>query len=158
MSRTLWYMTTTAGPGKAELDMYLRRGYTQRQIIEDWEEKTGERLKRSTLAMRISRWGLEPPNKRPTYQEMLPWTVARKHQMHPDARMLRLEAKRRRGLALTEEERRRLNYWLEDLKRTDSVIWYDREGGFLWVPRTEDCDDIIDRSNVEDIPEQRRPA
>lgn len=79
------------------------------------------------------------------YQDMLPWDIAEADEMHPDARMLRLEERRRRGLSLTPDERARLNGWLDDLKSTDCVVRYEPGMGFLWVPRTEDHDDIIER-------------
>jgi hypothetical protein len=132
-------------PSKAELERYLREGLTQQQVADAWEEKTNIRVSRSTIGMAIARYGLEPPRTRQRYEETLPWRISMEHRMHNDARMLRAEARRRRGLALPEKTKRLLTKWRQALDEAEAVVVYDPDTaeGFHWVPRRESDDDII---------------
>lgn len=70
------------------------------------------------------------------------------HAGHNDARMLRLEGRRRSGGHLTEKEARILNKWKQMLNDFNAVIHYDplTEKGFWWLEREpQDGDDIIRR-------------
>lgn len=138
------------GPGLAELKAYVSRGLTQKQIAEAWEKETGVRVARSTIGMAMARYGLEPSRPRPRYEDTLPWKVSNAHRMHNDARMLRLEGRRRRGEKLTDREKRWLTQWRQRLTEADAVIVYDAdtEEGFFWVARRETDDDILRRGRV----------
>jgi hypothetical protein len=67
--------------------------------------------------------------------------------MHNDARMLRLEGRRRKGGALSEAEKRWLTQWRERLDEAKAVVVYDgaTTEGWFWVERQETDDDIIRR-------------
>ena len=138
-------------PNKTQLRHYLEKGMTQQQIVDAWEAESGHRFSRSSIAMAIERYNLNSAHPRPTYTEMLPWTIRTEHRNHMDARMLRLEGRRRAGVSLSEREQRWLDQWKADLERAGAVVHYERdtEEGFWWVPRTtEHGDDLIDRSNA----------
>ena len=137
----------TRGPDPTQLKNYLTKGLTQAQIVEAWEKKTGVRISRSTVGMAIARFGMDSSHPRPRYEDMLPWKVSVPHRMKWDARMLRLEAKRRRGKALTERELRLLTQWRQQLEEAQAVIVYehDTDEGFFWVNRKAEDDDIIRR-------------
>lgn len=70
--------------------------------------------------------------------------------MHNDARMLRLEGRRRKGLAINEKDLRLLTNWREQLEEANAVVAYDAETeeGFFWVNRKDTDDDIIRRGRV----------
>lgn len=135
------------GPGATELRRYLDKGLTQAQIVEAWEKDSGVRIARSTVGMAIERHGLKSSHPTPRYEDMLPWRVSGEHIMANDARMLRLEGRRRRGGALNEKDKRLLTNWREALDEAGAVVTYDPAtlDGFYWVGRTEDDDDIIRR-------------
>lgn len=135
------------GPGKTELRRYTEKGLTQAQIAEAWESDTGVRISRSTVAMALQRHGLTTQRPRPRYEDMLPWTVHEDHRMHWDARMLRLEGRRRRGMKMSDAEKRKLDHWKQELAHKNAVVTYDGATleGFFWTPKKDDDDDIIRR-------------
>ena len=135
------------GPGKTELRHYIEQGLTQQQIVDAWEEKSGVRVSRSTIGMALARFDLQSAHPRPRYDDMLPWQVHNEHRMHNEARMLRLEARRRKGDALTAKEKRLLTQWRQALEESNAVVIYDgaTAEGFHWVQRRESDDDIIRR-------------
>jgi hypothetical protein len=137
----------TRVPDKTKLKNYLAKGLTQAQIVEAWEKDSNIRVSRSAIGMAIKRYELVSSRPRPNYMDMIPWTVRGEHQMAWDARMLRLEARRRRGDELTDKEKRDLTHWRSRLDEADAVIVYepDSDEGFFWVPRTKDDDDIVRR-------------
>lgn len=141
-------------PDKTQLKRYVSQGLTQQQIVEAWEADSGLRVSRSAIAMAMERYDLTSPRAKRHYKELLPWVVALEHRPHNDARMLRLEGRRRAGLKLSDAEARWLEGWKDELKQKNAVIHYERDTqeGFFWVPRdeaqTNGEDDLIDRSNA----------
>lgn len=132
------------GPREHELRLMVERGLTQQQICDEWEKETGLRVARSTISTAMARWNIEPANRRENYDDLLPWHVDPDHQMAVEARMLRLEARRRRGKPLNDREQRHLTYWLEDLNANDAVVTYDEQRGFRLIKRQPEHTDIID--------------
>lgn len=134
-------------PDKTQMRRYLDKGLSQAGIVEQYEEDTGIRVSRSAIAMAIGRYGLKSSRPRPRYMDTLPWKVEPEHRDHNDARMLRLEGRRRSGGSLTGKELRILEAWLDLLKERGAVIEYEprTKKGFFWVPRTDADDDIVRR-------------
>lgn len=145
-------MTTVTAPDKTTLRLYLEKGMTQKQIVDEWEEASGNRVSRSAIGMAIARYGLESAHPRGRYGDVIPWTVRTVHRNRYDLRMLRLEHKRRRGVKLTEEQRKRLNSWRKALDTPQegaplgAVVFYNPHTaqGFHWIPREPHHTDIID--------------
>lgn len=138
-------------PDKTTMKKYLERGLTQHQIVDEWEKDSGYRVSRSTIGMAIARYDLESARPRRRYEQMLPWTVHQRHVMAYDARMLRLEGRRREGLPISQQDLTRLQGWIEALRDSDAVIHYEPERveGFVWVRRRpEDGDELIRRPAV----------
>jgi len=129
-------------PGKTELERYIRKGMTQAQIVEAWEEETGVRVSRSTIGMAIKRYGLHSAKPRPRHEDLLPWHVKDEHRNHTEARMLRLEARRRKGLPLSEADLKWVNGWRQQLLEKNAVVYYDPDlpEGFVWITRTNETD------------------
>jgi hypothetical protein len=140
----------TIVPDKRKMEAYLKLGLSQQGIADQYEEDTGIKVSRSAIAMAIERYGLQSAQPRARYMDMVPWRLAPEHRMHTDARMLRLEGRRRRGAPLKEGELRRLDQWLTLLRERDCVIHYDGRTarGFWWCPRTEEDSDIVRRAKV----------
>lgn len=134
-------------PDKNEMEKYVAAGLTQKQIAEDWSKRTNETVSRTAIAMAIQRYGLTSKRSRPRYEDMLPWRVSEEHQDHRDARLLRLEGRRRRGEPISKENLTWLANWKRALLDMDAVVTYDpqTEEGFFWTNRREGDDDIIRR-------------
>ncbi|HET6917191.1 MAG TPA: Clr5 domain-containing protein, partial [Acidimicrobiales bacterium] len=108
-------MTTVVVPDKTKLRLYLQKGMTQKEIVDQWEEESGFRVSRSAIGMAIARYGLESANPRPRFDDLIPWTVRTVHKNRYDLRMLRLEHRRRHGKKLTDDQRKRLTSWRKAL-------------------------------------------
>ena len=90
------------------------------------------------------------------HSDLIPWKLQPEHIYKPEARLLRLEGRRRAGHSLRDDELTWLENWKRELAEADAVIHYDRDTpeGFHWVTRadpgvvTRGEDDLIDRSNA----------
>lgn len=134
-------------PDKTWLQRHARRGLTQQQMVEAWEEESGVQVSRSAIAMAMSRHGVEAAKPRPRYEDTLPWHVLDEHKYNSQARLLRLEGRRRQGRSLNSKELQWLTTWRRELEAHNAVVIYDpeTEDGFHWVQRTEADDDVIRR-------------
>lgn len=135
-------------PDSTQMRRYLDQGLSQRQIADAYEKDTGIKVSRSAIGMAIGRYGLKSSRPAERYMDMLPWDIAAEHQYLPEARLLRFEARRRRGLELADREMTWLGNWLTMLEEKNAVVTYDprTKEGFWLVPRTpEDGADIIRR-------------
>lgn len=132
-------------PDRETLKAYLDRGLTQQQIADEWHKDSGNQVSRTAIAMAIDRYGLSSNKPVPRHASTVPWALRPEHRFHTDARYLRLEGRRRAGLPLTEDEKRRLGDWMDELLRLNAVIVYDpdTEAGFWWLERTEDDRDVV---------------
>lgn len=134
-------------PDKTWLRHHALRGMTQQQMVEAWEEESGIKVSRSAIAMAMMRLGVDAAKPRPRYEDTLPWHVLDEHKYNSQARLLRLEGRRRKGGKLTKRELQWLTTWRRELESHNAVVMYDpaTEEGFHWVPRLESDDDIIRR-------------
>lgn len=135
-------------PDKTQMRRYLERKLTQQQIVDEWEKDSNVKVTRSAIAMAIKRYDLESSTPRARFEDLLPWRVSSEHRMHFDARMLRLEARRRRGGIMTEDEEKMLSSWLLRLKEQNAVVTYvpETHKGFWHVERQESDGDSLIRS------------
>lgn len=120
---------------------------TQKQMVDAWEQESGVRVSRSAIAMAMHRLSVDAANPRPRYEEMLPWHVLDDHKYNAQARLLRLEGRRRKGGKLNKKELSWLTTWRRELEAHNAVIMYDpdTEEGFHWVTRIAADDDIVRR-------------
>lgn len=134
-------------PPKAKLEQYIREGLTQQQMADRWSEEGNVSITRSTIAMAMSRYGLKSARPRDRYTDMIPWTLRTEHTMAAETRLLRLEARRRRGDDISERDRVWLSNWLTELDKDQKVLIYDDRTprGWWYLPRTDEDDDIIRR-------------
>lgn len=122
-------------------------GFTQQKMVEAWEQESGIRVSRSAIAMAMRRQDVQVANPRPRYEDMLPWHVLDAHKYNTQARLLRLEGRRRQGRKLNAKELQWLTTWRRELEAHNAVVIYDpeTEEGFHWVTRTDADDDLIRR-------------
>lgn len=134
-------------PDKTWLRRHAQAGMTQQQMVAAWEEESGVRVSRSAIAMAMHRHGVEAARPRPRYEDTLPWHVLDEHKYNAQARLLRLEGRRRQGRALNSKELQWLTTWRRELEAHNAVVMYDprTEEGFHWVTRQESDDDVIRR-------------
>lgn len=145
-------MTRPLVPDKTQMQRYLRRRLTQQQIADAWEADSGLRASRSAIAMAISRYGLQSNKPRPRYEDTLPWRVSQEHQNNFNAKMLRLESRRRRGDKLDAADASQLDHWKLKLERREAVVAYvcDTPEGFFWVRRRPSDGDNLIRESLHD--------
>lgn len=117
-------------------------GLTHQECADRVYEQTGIRVSRASVSASLSKAGY---TKRVRYPELIPWRVAIAHNKHHFLNMLRLEARQRAGLPLTDFEEKNLTSFKRRLKESDAVIAYVRdtdEGWFLVKRRPVDKDMI----------------
>lgn len=125
---------------------YLAQGLSQQKIANQWEQDSGNKVSRAAIGLAIARYGLSSAHERPRHEDLIPWSVRTEHNSHKDLRCLRLEARRRKGLPISERERQWLTGWLAALQDADAVVAYEpnTEQGFWWVARRpEDGDGLV---------------
>lgn len=83
------------------------------------------------------------PVPRPSFMETLPWDVAAEHARDEDARMLRLEQRRRAGESIDGPDLTDLQGWRNRLEDSSAVVTYSPATGFIWAPRTAADRDIL---------------
>jgi hypothetical protein len=144
---------------------YLDQGLTHAEIAEAWLKDSGVEIKRSTVSMAIARYGLKDhsPRAHTRHSDLIPWKLESEHVYRPEARLLRLEGRRRAGNELREDELRWLENWKVELSEAGAVVHYDKdtEDGFFWVSKSDPRvvvngpDDLIDRSNADENAKSR---
>lgn len=122
-------------PSDSMLQKYVERGMTHQQIADLITKESGVPVARSTVSAALSRAGL---TNRVRYDEVIPWKpIKSEHNHHYALTMLRLEARKRAGLELTEEQERRLSSWKQRLDDENALVVYlpDTDEGFFYVRR-----------------------
>ena len=152
-------------PDADQMRAYLDQGLTHAEIAEAWLKDSGVEIKRSTVSMAIARYGLKDhsPRAHMRHSDLIPWKLESEHVYRPEARLLRLEGRRRAGNELREDELRWLENWKVELSEAGAVVHYDKdtEEGFFWVSRSDPRvvvngpDDLIDRSNADENAKSR---
>ena len=130
-------------PDKDELLRMVRAGMTQQEIADETFRRTGQRVTRAAVSAALSRAGVPPMRNR--YPELLPWRVRVEHDSHYALRMLRAEARQRRGEELPHQEESRLETWKNTLRKNNVVVHYDPDapGGFFYVKARRQDTDLI---------------
>lgn len=108
--------------------------YRRRYNIETVPSLWGNFRRRRGLARRITR-----------DDELIPWAVNVEHRWAYPLAMLRVEARRRAGRELRDDDSERLESWLQMLKGEDAVVHYDpdTDEGFHYIKRQSGDSDLI---------------
>jgi hypothetical protein len=114
-------------PSDRELERYLERGFTHREIAEDWNRRSNFDVKPKSISAAISRAGLA--TERARHSRTLPWRVRDvpgfRHSRRREAQLLRALGRRMNGEELKDPKlARKLDVWLQHLDRTGSVVAY----------------------------------
>ena len=120
---------------EAEVIAWFEAGRTYQWMAEEYE-------RRYNITTTPSLWGTfrrsRGLTRRPTDAgDLIPWALEPHHRWERTAAMLRMEARRRSGVGLTENDARLLEEWTEHVTALGVVVDYDRhsERGFVYVPR-----------------------
>ncbi|WP_372407188.1 hypothetical protein [Streptomyces luteireticuli] len=126
-----------------EVIRWIEEGKTYNWIVAEYQRKYNIETSQSMWASFRSRRGLKPRIARDP--ELIPWKVKEEHQFRYDLAMLRLEARKRQGYELRDEDQKRHTSWRTWIDENNAVVYYDpdTEEGFFCIPREEGDTDII---------------
>jgi hypothetical protein len=128
---------------EGEVVRWFEEGRTYAWMVEEYRRKYNIETVPSMWGNFRQRKGLDRRITRD--DELIPWFVKEEHRWLYPLAMLRVEARRRDGRTLTENDRSRLASWRQMLAEGDAVVHYDpdTEEGFFYIPRQEGDDDLI---------------
>lgn len=139
-------------PDCQELKKLLDKGMTHQQIATWTEEHTGVRISRSSVSSAVSRCGLA--DRRPRYEDHVPWTVRAVDSRDYNLLMLRTGARIATGdKTIPELDVKRYKAWKKKMDAQGLVVNYDpnRPEPFHAVyRRPEDGDGMIRRPTVRE--------
>ena len=126
-----------------EVIRWFEEGRTYAWMIDEYKRKYNVETVPSMWGNFRRRRGLDRRITRD--DDLIPWSVKPEHRWAYPVMMLRVEARRRAGLDLTEDMQNRLDNWLARLEEDGTVVHYDpdTEDGFYYVPRRKEDTDLI---------------
>jgi hypothetical protein len=139
-----------------EVLRWFEEGRSYQWMVEEYKRKYNIETVPSLWGNFRRRRGLERRTLRD--DELLPWHLKDEHRWLFPAQMLRAEARRRAGKELRPEEEKRVNNFVNRLKREGLVVHYDRDTkeGFFYVPAREGVDtDLIRKPAKKTTPRPR---
>lgn len=116
----------------------LRQGVPDGQIREVLEDHHGITVSEQAIAARRRRLELPPATEVHRYSDLIPWRVRKADTNRHPVIMLRALGRQRAGRPLSQARRAELRNWIDARERTQTVVTYDRERGFRYVPRRAD--------------------
>jgi hypothetical protein len=128
---------------EGEVIRWFEEGKTYAWMIEEYKRKYGIETVPSMWGNFRRRRGLDRRIER--NDDLIPWAVEKKHRWKYPLMMLRTEGRKRAGLPLAESTATRLEHWLEQMERDQTVVHYDpdTEEGFFYIPRRKTDKDLI---------------
>jgi hypothetical protein len=138
-----------------EVIRWFEQGKTYQWMTDEYKRKYGIDVALSMWGNFRRRRGLDRRIVRD--DELIPWFVREEHRWAYPVAMLRVEARRRAGKELSEEDESRVDSWKAMLEEEDAVVHYDpdTEDGFFYIPRESQDDDLIRRPRQKST---QRPA
>lgn len=138
-------------PDMATLRRWVEEeGLTHNQVAERVLAQTGQVVTRSAVSVALHRAGVTQVRER--YSDTIPWTLHGEDLKSYPARMLRLLARRRRDLPLSDEDTRRLDRWLERLEESSAVVAFSPTSNpsLIYVQRRA--------TDSDEVPIRREPV
>lgn len=131
--------------GESEVKRWFEEGKTYREMVDLYREQYNLEVSQTMFSNRRALRGWTRRHMRD--DELIPWAVKPEHRNERPVVMLRVEARVRAGLPITDAERSDLAYFREQLEEKRAVVHYDpdTERGFFYVPREAGDADIIRR-------------
>ena len=144
-------------PSLSVLLRWREEGLTHQEMADRVYAREGVRVTRSAVSAALSRAG---ETHRIRYDDVIPWERIRiEHNQEYPLTMLRLLARKERGLDMSDDQAHRLDRWLERMDEEDAVVHYEprSKDGFYYVPRKpEDGTGYVRRPKA--APRRARPA
>ncbi|GAA2426677.1 hypothetical protein [Streptomyces macrosporus] len=130
---------------EGEVIRWFEEGWTYQEMTDEYKRKYNIDTVLSLWGNFRQRKGLDRRIARD--DDLIPWAMKREHRQLYPVMMLRLEARRRAGMAIDEDERKRLDSWKRKLAEENVVVHYDpdTEDGFAYVRREPTDGDLIRR-------------
>lgn len=128
---------------------WITSGKTYQWMAETHLAKYNVQVSPAAFSNLRRRHGL--PGRQVRDEKLIPWKVNREHRYDWPIQMLRLEARRRAGKPLTENEQKDLQGWLNTMQQDGCVVHYqpDTEQGWFYVePRPGIDNDLIREPEV----------
>jgi len=122
-------------PSDSILERWRDDGLTISEMVDKTHDDFNTSVSKGAIASALSRAGL---TNRVRYDDVIPWKrIKAEHNGEYPLIMLRLLARRKHGLSLTEQQESRLDSWLErmDDEKAIVVYRYHSEQGFYYVHR-----------------------
>lgn len=129
---------------ESEIIRWFEEGRTYRWMCEQYLTKYNLQVQPSMFGNFRRRHGL--PRRYVRNDTLIPWAVKQEHRWEYPVMMLRLEARKREGKSIGEENEGRLAAWHRHLDETGSVLHYDPDTpeGWFYVARRKGIDqDVI---------------
>lgn len=134
--------------GESEVRRWFEEGKTYREMVDLYREQYNLEVSQTMFSNRRSQRGWARRHVRD--DELIPWFVKLEHRNQRPVVMLRLEARARADLPLSEEEWSELTYFREQLQEKQAVVYYDPDKGFFYVPREPGDTDMIRRPSKKE--------
>lgn len=137
-------------PGKilpdSQLESWMRAGKTDAEIVRLLQKQENISVTRQAISAWRKRKG---DDMRPQSPRAMPWRLRPEHRQLEPARVIRLYARRARGIELTPEDQARLDKAVAYLEEHNAVYHYEPthpQGPWFAVPRREGVDTGITRN------------
>ncbi|MEU5433808.1 hypothetical protein AB0G73_10565 [Streptomyces sp. NPDC020719] len=126
-----------------EADRWFEEGKTYQWMVDEYLRKYNIKTSVSMWATRASRRGFDRRIVRDP--ALIPWELKEEHRWLYPVMMLRVEARKRAGVTVRDEDESRLKSWLKELNANNLVVHYDpeTEEGFHYIPRQPGDEDLI---------------
>ena len=127
-----------------EVVRWFEEGRTYRWMCEEYLRKYNLQVQPSMFGNFRNRRGL--PRRYVRNDDLIPWAVKEQHRWEYPVMMLRLEARKRGGMTISEDNEGRLRAWHRHMEETGTVLHYDPDTpeGWFYVPRRTGIDkDVI---------------
>ena len=125
----------------SEAIRWLEEGRTYQWMVEEYRRKYHIDTTISMWAALRRRHGIGARIVRD--DALIPWAVKSEHRHAHAVSMLRAEARKRAGRKLTPKMAEMLAAWLRGLATNGTVVHYDTDEGWRYVPRREEDTDLI---------------
>lgn len=122
-------------PSDSILEKWLDDGLSLEDIRQRVLEQTGYLPGKSTVSAALSRAGL---TSRVRYDDVIPWKrISVDHNQHYILHQLRMAARMKRGLPVSEGDQRRFKHWKSQLDEANAIVCYDIDSveGFYYDTR-----------------------
>src|SRR5688500_3359250 len=95
-------------PDRTTLAAWVAEDLSYREMADRLYETTGQVVTIQAFAQALKRYGLIKEPRQVRHDDLLPWVVTPRHTRLVGAKMLRLEARRRKGMPVSEKDVGRL--------------------------------------------------